>query len=215
MTAQAPGTPRRAEPGREGLIRTAIDCFARYGYAGTSIDRIARAAGVTKGALYYHFRDKEQLLFAAVQERVGAFERYVLERVEPLDDPKVGLREIARICAQNARADNHRRFILTLMVEALDTNAELSAQFREMMRRFRAFPRDLIRRGQERGLLRADVDAGLAAQNFVSGILGTEIQYHQDPASIDLDECLEKHVDQFLAWLAAPNAARRRGPGGR
>jgi TetR/AcrR family transcriptional regulator, acrAB operon repressor len=215
MTAQAPGSPRRAEPGREGLIRTAIDCFARYGYAGTSIDRIARAAGVTKGALYYHFRDKEQLLFAAVQERVGAFERYVRESVEPLDDPKVALRQIARICAQNARSDNHRRFILTLMVEALDTNAELSAQFQDMMRRFRAYSRDLIRRGQDSGALRADVDAALAAQNFVSGILGTEIQYHQDPGSIDLDECLETHVDQILAWLAAPTAARRRAPGRR
>jgi TetR/AcrR family transcriptional regulator, acrAB operon repressor len=215
MTAQVPGNPRRAERGRDGLIRTAIDCFARYGYAGTSIDRIARAAGVTKGALYYHFRDKEQLLFAAVQERVGAFERSVRERVEPLDDPKIALREIVRICAQNARTDNHRRFILTLMVEALDTNAELSAQFRDMMRRFRAYSRDLIRRGQDSGVLRADVDAALAAQNFVSGILGTEIQYHQDPASIDLDECLETHVDQFLAWLAAPSAARRGVPGRR
>jgi TetR/AcrR family acrAB operon transcriptional repressor len=215
MTAPLPGTARRGEPGREGLVRTAIDCFARYGYAGTSIDRIARAAGVTKGALYYHFRDKEQLLFAAVKERVGAFERYVLERVEPLEDPGRALREVARICAQNVRGDNHRRFILTLMVEALDTNAELSAQFREMMRRFRAFHRDLIRHGQEQRRFRADVDAALAAQTFVSGILGIEIQYYQDPASIDLDESLEKHVDQTLAWLRVPSAPRRRASGGK
>jgi AcrR family transcriptional regulator len=214
MTAEAPGGHRRAEPGRDGLIRTAIDCFSRYGYAGTSIDRIARAAGVTKGALYYHFRDKEQLLFAAVKERVGAFERHVLERVEPLGDPGHALREVARICAQNVRADNHRRFILTLMVEALDTNAELSAQFRDMMRRFRSFHRDLIRRGQEHGRFRGDLDPGLAAESFVSGILGIEIQYHQDPASIDLDRSLENHVDQTLAWLSAPDAARRRTSGG-
>jgi TetR/AcrR family transcriptional regulator, acrAB operon repressor len=214
MTAHAPSGPRRTEPGREGLMRTAIDCFSRYGYAGTSIDRIARAAGVTKGALYYHFRDKEQLLFAAVKERVGAFERHVLERVEPLDDPGQALRAVARICAQNVRADNHRRFILTLMVEALDTNAELSAQFRDMMRRFRSFHRDLIRRGQERGRFRADVDPALAAQTFVSGILGIEIQYYQDPSSIDLDESLEKHVDQTLAWLSASHAGRRRDSGG-
>ena len=69
MASPASGT-RRSEPGRSGIIAIAIDCFARYGYAGTSIDRIARAAGVTKGALYYHFRDKEQLLFAAVKERI-------------------------------------------------------------------------------------------------------------------------------------------------
>ena len=83
-----------------------------------------------------------------------------------------------------------------------------------MMRRFRSFHRDLIRRGQEHGRFRADVDPGLAAQTFVSGILGIEIQYYQDPASIELDESLEKHVDQTLAWLSAPTAARRRDSGG-
>src|SRR5581483_823739 len=169
---------RRAEPGREGLIATAIDCFARYGYAGTSIDRIARAAGVTKGALYYHFRDKEHLLSEAVSERVGAFERYVLDKVEPLDNPAEALRQIARICGENAIRDNHRRFILTLMVEALDTNAALSAEFREMLRRFRSFHRHLIRKGQDAGEFRGDVDVAAAAETFISGILGAEIQYY-------------------------------------
>src|SRR5262245_8423014 len=141
MGAPATGRPKRTEPGREGLMSTAIDCFARYGYAGTSIDRIARAAGVTKGALYYHFRDKEHLLSEVVAERIGAFETYVVDKVEGLQDPPEALRQIARICANNAIRDNHRRFILTLMVEALDTNAALSAEFREMLRRFRSFHR--------------------------------------------------------------------------
>src|SRR6185436_12211855 len=143
MDAAGAGRTRRTEPGREGLMATAIDCFARYGYAGTSIDRIARAAGVTKGALYYHFRDKEELLAESVSERIEAFERYVLDRVQPLDDPGAALQAIARICAQNALRDNHRRFILTLMIEVLDTNDAMSAKFRDMLRRFRSFHRHL------------------------------------------------------------------------
>jgi len=206
---------RRPEPGRDGLMATAIDCFARYGYAGTSIDRIARAAGVTKGALYYHFRDKEQLLFAAVKERVSAFEQFVVERTSKLEDPAGALRDVARICARNATSDNHRRFILTLMVEALDTNDALSSEFREMLRRFRSFHRFLIRQGQERGLFRKDVDVAVASELFVSGILGAEIQYYQDPQSIDVVKTLESHVEQFLAWLVVPRATARRVPGGK
>ncbi len=214
MSAAASGKPRRSEPGRRGLLRTAIDCFARYGYAGTSIDRIARAAGVTKGALYYHFRDKRQLLFDAVREHVGAFEHVVLEAIQPLADPAAALREIVRICARNARAGTHRRFILTLMVEALDTDAGLSEEFRAMMRRFRAFNRELIRRGQEAGSFRRDLDPSLAARTFVAGILGAEIQFYQDPASIDLELCLEAHAEQFLGWLAVPAASRGPSSGG-
>jgi TetR/AcrR family acrAB operon transcriptional repressor len=210
----APGA-RRTEPGRPGLMATAIDCFARYGYAGTSIDRIARAAGVTKGALYYHFRDKEQLLFEAVKERVSAFEQHVTSRVGRLDDPAAALSQIARICAQNAAQDNHRRFILTLMVEALDTNAALSSEFREMLHRFRSFHRHLIRQGQDRGTFRRDVDVVAAAELFVSGILGAEIQFYQDPERVDIVKTLELHVELFLAWLTVPKAAGRRSSGGK
>ncbi len=213
MASPATGRARRSEPGRDGLIATAIDCFARQGYAGTSIDRIARAAGVTKGALYYHFRDKEHLLFEAVKERIGAFERYVVQHVEKAEDPVGALREIASICAKNAARDNHRRFILTLMVEALDTNAALSVEFREMLHRFRSFHRHLIRRGVERGLFRADIDVAVAAETFVSGILGAEIQYYQDPQAIDIDRSLDLHVEQFLAWIAVPPARHQPGEG--
>jgi TetR/AcrR family acrAB operon transcriptional repressor len=206
---------RRTEPGRDGLMATAIDCFARYGYGGTSIDRIARAAGVTKGALYYHFRDKEQLLFAAVQERVSAFEQHVVSTVTKLSDPAVALHEVARICARNAIADNHRRFILTLMVEALDTNAALSHEFREMLRRFRSFHRYLIRQAQARGIFRRDVDVSAAAEIFVSGILGAEIQYYQDPQAIDITKTLDSHVEQFLAWVTRPGREVARVRGGR
>src|SRR6516225_1540732 len=51
------------------LIEAAMDLFAAYGYRGTSLAKIARAAGVTKGALYWHFTDKEDF-FIAVAERV-------------------------------------------------------------------------------------------------------------------------------------------------
>src|SRR5499426_4926941 len=84
----------RPEPSRKQLTMAAIDCFARFGYQGTSIDRIARAAGVTKGAIYYHFRDKEDLLFAAVKDRVGGFEQQVLEEVSPTRDALENLRHV-------------------------------------------------------------------------------------------------------------------------
>src|SRR3989442_8388059 len=72
---------QKREPSRKQLMAAAIDCFARLGYQGTSIERIARAAGVTKGAVYYHFRDKEDLLFSAVKDRIGGFEKQVLAAV--------------------------------------------------------------------------------------------------------------------------------------
>src|SRR5512140_996933 len=95
-----------ARPGREesrrDLMNVAIDCFAKYGFQATSIDRIAKAAGVSKGALYYHFKDKEELLFEAVKNRVGQFERRVASDLESTSDGKQALRNLGRICVEHA-----------------------------------------------------------------------------------------------------------------
>jgi TetR/AcrR family acrAB operon transcriptional repressor len=189
-------------------MAAAIDCFARLGYQGTSIDRIARDAGVTKGAVYYHFRDKEQLLFEAVKERVGEFEKQVLKEVGAgHDDALASLRHVVDACFFHATVSNHRRFIITLMVEALDTNARLSAEFQSILRRMRAFLARVVSQGQEDGSLRGDVDAEAAAAVIAAGIMGAEIQHYQDPEKVDLRRVLDTFVEQLAAWLA-PQGAR-------
>ena len=85
-----------AEATRRALLDAARDLFAAEGYVDVSIDEICQRAGVTKGALYHHFRDKRDL-FRAVFEEVGgewadelgalvAEERDPLERIEIVGD---------------------------------------------------------------------------------------------------------------------------------
>ncbi len=196
----------RPEPSRKQLMTAAIDCFARLGYQGTTIDRIARAAGVTKGAVYYHFRDKEELLFQAVKDRIDGFEHQVLEEVTPAREAMANLRHVVDACFFHATVSNHRRFIITLMVEALDTNPRLSAEFRSILRRMRAFLTGVIKRGQDQGALRADVEPVAAAAVLAGGIIGAEVQHYQDPEEIDLRRVLDTLVEQLGAWLAPPAA---------
>jgi AcrR family transcriptional regulator len=188
-------------------MASAIDCFARLGYQGTTIDRIARAAGVTKGAVYYHFRDKEELLFEAVKDRVGGFEQQVLEEVGPTRDALANLRQVVDACFFHATVSNHRRFIITLLVEALDTNPRLSIEFRNILRRMRAFLAGVVRRGQQRGTLRTEVAPEAAAAVIMGGIIGAEVQHYQDPEEIDLRRVLDTLVEQLTAWLS-PGASR-------
>jgi len=196
-----PKRAERPEPSRQPLLAAAIDCFARYGYQGTSIDRIARHAGVTKGALYYHFRDKEELLFEAVTGRVGEFEQHVLAEIGPASDALASLKRVIDACFFNATVSNHRRFIITLMIEALDTDPQLSAKFQRVLRRMRFFLADVVRRGQERGVIRRDVDPEDTAAVIAGAIMGAEIQHYQDPAEVDLRRVLDTLVVQLADWL--------------
>jgi AcrR family transcriptional regulator len=83
----------RSEATRATLVAAARPLFAALGFAGVATEEIVRAAGVTRGALYHHFRDKEDL-FAAVFEQV---EGELMQRIgqvagEHAADPRAELR---------------------------------------------------------------------------------------------------------------------------
>ncbi|SYZ73978.1 putative transcriptional regulator [Candidatus Zixiibacteriota bacterium] len=77
---QSPKMP--AEQRRAQLITAAIEVFNRKGYDGATTEDIAREAGVTKGALYFHFRNKEEIFLAVVKETAGRHIAEVLDAIE-------------------------------------------------------------------------------------------------------------------------------------
>ncbi|HYC53930.1 MAG TPA: TetR/AcrR family transcriptional regulator [Candidatus Binatia bacterium] len=205
---------RRREAARRDLTETAIDCFSRYGYQGTSIDRIAKDAGVTKGAIYYHFRDKDDLLAAAVLDRIGEFETRVQNACGSVDAAE-GLSRIAAVCIEHARSGDRPRFAIKLMVESIDTHDHLREQMRGMMRRFRAFLRNIVRAGQEQGIFRSDVDADVVAAAYTSAVIGAETQFYLDPDRFSLERTLETFLEQLLDNLRADGGAHSQDKGDR
>ena len=57
-----PGNEKRKRLTQKAIVDTAAELFARDGFGATSLDDIARVLGVTKGALYYHVKNKEEIL---------------------------------------------------------------------------------------------------------------------------------------------------------
>ena len=87
--------PRQARK-RERILAAATDHFTAFGYRKTSIEDVARAAGVAKGTVYLYYRSKPELLFHAVARE----KRRYLEQLEPLWRrelaPRERLREMIR-----------------------------------------------------------------------------------------------------------------------
>src|SRR5580693_5008554 len=74
----------KGEDTRESLLQAARELFGEQGYAATSTEEIVAKAGVTKGALYHHFSDKESLfraVFEQVQREVS--DQAVVEFLQP------------------------------------------------------------------------------------------------------------------------------------
>src|SRR5436305_11855676 len=67
---------------RDELLSAALRVFARRGYREAGVDEIAAEAGYSKGALYWHFNGKEELLQALLEERVDAPTREMIALLE-------------------------------------------------------------------------------------------------------------------------------------
>jgi AcrR family transcriptional regulator len=96
---------QRSRATREKLLTAARALFAARGYAAVGTEEIVRAAGVTRGALYHQFRDKEEL-FAAVFEEVEAettrriADSALAGATDPLAALRAGSRAFLAVCAE-------------------------------------------------------------------------------------------------------------------
>jgi AcrR family transcriptional regulator len=87
-------------------VDSAVELFTKRGYAGTSLDEVAKRARLTKGALYHHFSGKQALFEAAFDSVENTFMRKLGEIVSAPGDPWetaiAGLRAYVRVCLEPA-----------------------------------------------------------------------------------------------------------------
>ncbi|MEW9548244.1 TetR/AcrR family transcriptional regulator [Nonomuraea sp. NPDC050783] len=102
----------RSDGTTAALTRAARELFGRHGYAATSIDAVAAAAGVTKGAAYHHFGGKAPLFRAAVEEELVAVSAR-LERVAAEEgEPWAAVRRGAHAFLEHCLDPGFRRIVL-------------------------------------------------------------------------------------------------------
>ncbi|RZS36577.1 TetR family transcriptional regulator [Herbihabitans rhizosphaerae] len=108
MTKQA-----RSEQTRALLLNAAADLLSKDGYAASSMEDISKAAGVTKGALYFHFSGKDKVCAAVQSEAVSILRTFIAEL------------ETGRTSALQSLID-----LTHTMVRWLDTEPVIAASFR-------------------------------------------------------------------------------------
>ena len=185
----ATGRTRDPEGTRALLVENAFREIHAHGYAGASLDRILASSGVTKGALYHHFKSKADLLHAVLDEAVRPIvvDRW-LGALRASDDPIHTLAESTRTIMGEATPDElHYGCPLNNLTQEL---AGIDEDFREHLDRiadeWRAGIRAAFERGQEAGNVRKDVDtAAVASLVFATfqGLIGT-VKTSRDQAAV-------------------------------
>jgi AcrR family transcriptional regulator len=200
--AGTPARPRlpRADRRRQ-LLEHAKGLFASLGYQGTTMDRIARAAGVTEPVLYRHFENKKALFLEVLREvRAATLDRWGADMHGTLD-PRAVLHQIAdRYLGTTREHALEFRIMHRTLMETDDE--EISAFLRQYYLDSEKLLAGIIQAGQERGEFRRDLDPRIGAWELIRTALGYTLTL---PLGIPLyDEAgyLPRAIDCLLHCLS-------------
>ena len=98
------------------IFKAAEELFLAQGYHATPIDQIAKQAGVSVGSVYVYFKSKEKLCLALLDKALETQERYLIEAIDPAEDPETTLRHLGR-AYMRFFLDHPRTFKLLMFLE--------------------------------------------------------------------------------------------------
>ena len=190
---------------RTSLLDAAERVFLAQGVAGTSLNDIAVAAGTTRGAIYWHFRDKADL-FNAMMDRVAMPLQQAMSLVEEAEgaDPLPALRKALRCTLRQVVTDPQLRRVFevaTHKVEYVDSLCAVRQRHLEVrdawVERFRHV---LLRSAQARGV-RLSVPAAVAAHGLHALLDGFTQNWLLEPDAFELEAGALKAVDAYLRGI--------------
>jgi TetR/AcrR family transcriptional regulator, transcriptional repressor for nem operon len=160
---------------REYIIDEAYKLFLNHSYEAVSISVISDAIGFTKGALYHHFRNKEELFRAVIDKH------FAISSVE-VDVDKVSLKEYTKVCIEHthkilkAMFMNEEKFV---PVNYLSLIADCFRHYEGFAdNKFQVVENDIqkveiiLRNAIERGEIRSDINVKIVALQYFSLSIG-------------------------------------------
>ncbi|MDT9000700.1 TetR family transcriptional regulator [Paucibacter sp. APW11] len=198
-------TKQEAQETRNRLLDAAEQLFHQRGVSRTSLQDIAEAAGVTRGAVYWHFEDKAQLFNAMMERATMPLE----EGMSPAlaEAPQLTLAEL-RFGLVNvfflAMHSERTRRVFEIAMKKVEYTGELQAlQERKIAahRDWREQNRAAFDHAAAQGQLLAGLDTRLAAIALVALVDGLIHQWILDPESFDLVAIGQAAVERFLNGL--------------
>mgnify|MGYP005849805909 CR=1 FL=1 len=198
-------TKEEAEVTRQKLMDAALVVFSKKGYATTTLDDIAREAGVTRGAIYWHFKGGKIELFNAILgerfERVGNVLKEVFSSgktpAEMLRLMMIRLLEYIEEDADYRAVQEMLMFKTEIAPEMADGMRGKSEKIHESVR----VAESLIEKGKASGEIRKDVNSRAAALAAMSIINGAVSIWLVDTKQFSIKEQAASMVDVFIKGI--------------
>lgn len=196
-------TREEAEQTRESILDAAELAFRDSGVSRTSLDQIARRAGCTRGAVYWHFQNKADL-FRALMERteVPLFERFEAAVGQDVDDPVEAMREATVFAVSDLATNPHSRNMMEILFhrcEFVDELAEVVERHFDKVRWVIETSGGAFRRAQARGLIDQDLCPEFCAVMLHTLVTGIIRDWLLAPETVPIRTLSESMIDHLLS----------------
>lgn len=175
---------------RPKIKRAALDLFRRYGIRKTTVDEIAKAAGVSRPSFYRFYKDRQQLLLAIANEEVGRLAENIRGLQDQINDIDDLFTEAILAMVLDCEQSEVVQFLLD--PENEDISIELTDNDTETWRILEAGWSPLLKQAQSKGRLRepAEVD------EIVRWITSTQVQL------LARVRAVHSSPDQLRVWIS-------------
>jgi len=168
---QTPDRQTKGERTRARLVTVAAQVFAEQGYAATTYEQLVQAAGLSRGAFYFHFPSKEHLAVEVLRATKQRWLDEVGRRVAGAPDAAAALRGVGAALVALHDSDPAGSVASALAAQAPQGSAVREAAA-EVTGTWIGMIADLVRQGQADGSVRADLDAGQVAVLLFAAVDG-------------------------------------------
>lgn len=182
---------------REQILQGAMQVFLSQGYASTSMDRVAAAAGVSKQTIYSYFQDK-QGLFTALIERVTIDRMQHIFRAEELSDEPELLRYFAESFLQKMANPEFLSLLRIIISESARFPELANLYTRTVIQRGRSILTDYFQRHPELRIADPEATAQIFCGSLISFLIAQEILYGKEVAPLAGDRLVNALVTLFL-----------------
>ena len=169
------------------ILNQAMRIFLEKGYHGTSIDDITQAAGLTKGALYWHFKSKEDLLKKLIRKYEKSFLDNLIHAVTEVKG-KASDKFEKYVRFNSAFAYYNRELCVsftTLAAELVGAHHGIEPEIRRVYRKYQNFLSKLILQGKKEKIFRKEINAASAALIVIAFHDGILLQWSMNREKID------------------------------
>src|SRR3989339_1753136 len=166
----------KGEATRQNIIEKSMQLFSVQGYFNTSIAGIVKATGLTKGGLYGHFRNKQEIWYAVYNECVRIWRDVVFQGVRPISDPVERIERVLENSLKHylgAGVFEGGCFLFNALVELAGQSPAISNHVLKGFKAFSALLRLWLEEAEQQGLLRDDLNLDGIANFLVISLNGT------------------------------------------